>query len=351
MNDDELFRQAEVTYDGAVCLDESVVCDGYKEGFDTAVFTHIHSDHVTERFGTCLHRCCVYASKTTLDMIEALTGSSYKIHTQVHRMQTGEPVMLRRGSACDYVELFDSNHVLGASQVLLTMSNKLKILYSGDIAPGDSPPECNVLVIDSTHGSPIYDKRIDASSLGRRLADAVVESIEGKRPVRIHAHRGRLQEIMHLLSSDSRIPHDTIRFLCSGKDMRLAQVYARNGMEIRGCMDVGSYEGEAVLDSDLPWIEFTTSTRISSKEEDGRVTPISVLGRPGKTTMAEHGTVQWFAPDEHAEFSQILEYVNKARPQVVVTDGDRSKYGQELADHISSKLGIKAKTSPRRADV
>ena len=89
--------------------------------------------------------------------------------------------------------------MLGSSQVFLQTHDKLKIAYSGDISPLDTPQKCDILVIDSTHGDPRFDKIIDGKSLERRLVDIVIDAIDNGKPVCVHAHRGRLQHIMHLL--------------------------------------------------------------------------------------------------------------------------------------------------------
>lgn len=345
MSKEDLFNQVSITGNGAICLGDSVVCDGFAPGFKAAVFTHIHSDHISSSFKTCMHQYNVYSTKITVDLLEALTDNSYAIHTQLHRLSNKESKMIRHNSTCDFLTLYESKHMLGASQVLLTTHDKLKILYSGDIAPGDSPPECDVLVLDSTHGSPVFDKKIDSPSLERRLGDIVVESLESNKPVRIQAHRGQLQEIMHMLTENPRIPHDTLQFLASAEDIRVAGIYSNNNMRIRPITDRASYEAEEIIYGNHPWIEFSANFK-KSANTDSRIVPITVSGRIGPDTMIRGEYGHWFASNKHAEFSEILDYVKKANPKAVVTDNTRSKYGRVLADEINKRLGISARTLP-----
>ena len=54
MNDKELLSKIRISENGAICLDKSLVCDGFASGYDNAAFTHIHSDHVDKYFDTCM---------------------------------------------------------------------------------------------------------------------------------------------------------------------------------------------------------------------------------------------------------------------------------------------------------
>ena len=346
MADADLFKQAAITEDGAICLGRSVVCDGFAPGFHAAAFTHVHQDHVGDRFETCMHNYQVYTSKITGELLEAITEDTYSCRTQFHRIGYDEPQGVWINGRMDYLRLLESDHMLGASQVLLTTHDGLKILYSGDISPHDEPPKCDVLVIDSTHGNPNLDKTIDSGSMERRLVEAVVESITSQMPVCIHAHRGKLQHIMHLLSGqDHRIPDD-VRFLTGGTDMRVADIYKKYGYEIRDLVNIRTYDGEEILSKEYPWIEFDVSMDRTRRERRGTVARITVSGSYGNAVMQQGDKTLWIASDEHAEFTDVLRYVKSAEPRVVITDSNRTPHGPTLADRITADLGIKAKHMP-----
>lgn len=349
MNRDDLFDQVMVTPSGAVCL-KSIVCDGFEPCFHAAAFTHVHSDHISGSFETCMGRYHIYVSKITRDLLESITGDTYRGRTQLHTVDYGKPTEINYDNKVDYLTLFESGHMLGSSQVFLETHDKLRILYSGDVSSDDLPPECDILVMDSTHGDPRFDRIIDSRSLERRMCDAVRDSIFEKKPVRIHAHRGRLQHIMHILSVSGTVP-ETIPFLSGEIDKQMAQIYRKYGYEIRELVDRKSYDGDNIVYGNYPWVEFVASTHTIPREENGEVTSINMIGGFGKATMRHEGNRYWIAADDHAEFSDLLSYVRKANPDVVVTDNYRGSYGVTLAGQIKTRLGIATKSLPVIHDV
>jgi len=347
MDDENLFEQVQITKDGAVCLGNSLVCDGFEPGHKAAAFTHIHSDHIGDSFETCLHQYPIYMSKITADLLKAITDDTYDKRNQVHIVDYGSNNPIKHDDGSDYVTMLQSSHILGASQILLHTRKDVRILYSGDIAPDDQPPECDILVVDATHGSPHFDKKIEPESIMRRMLDSVLDSIDNKKPVCIHAHRGKLQEIMHVLTQHQNI-QENIKFLSSPTDKKVASVYSKYGYEIReDLLDVNGYEGDEVRYGNLPWIEFRTSMDKTRRETEGSMHSVVVSGRSGGSTINESESGFWMTSDAHAELSGILRYIEKAKPRVVVTDNStRTKNGQTLADIVSSRLGIPAKPMP-----
>ena len=342
---EELFSKVRINKKGAIILGNSVVCDGFESDLHAAVFTHIHKDHISKDFETCMHRYDVYTSKTTEKLLEAITEDIYRGRTQFHSIDYNSPCMIKCGDKGDLLTLIESKHMLGASQVFLKTWDKFKILYSGDISPNDKPPQCDILVLDSTHGTPIYDKNIESDSLNRRLLDFVNNAIDNGKPVCVHAHRGKLQYIMHLLTLDDNIPV-SVPFIAKATDARLAGVYTNSGMKIRKIHVSDTYEGNEIRYGEYPYVEFKTGFEKSLKEEHGEVQTLCVAGRPGKYVMNNTEQECWIASDAHAEFSAILEYVKKANPRIVITDNIRSKHGVDLAEHIEQRLDIRAKALP-----
>jgi putative mRNA 3-end processing factor len=345
MNDDELFSQVNITDNGAICLGESLVCDGFEPGYKAAVFTHIHSDHISKSFETCMHQYHVYTSKITAELLESITEDTYIGRTQFDPIDYDSPKMIKYDGKGDVLTLIESKHMLGSSQVFLQTHDKLKILYSGDISPDDHPPKCDVLVIDSTHGDPRFDKIIDNQSLERRLLEVITESIDNGKPVCVHAHRGRLQHIMHLLSNHKDIP-ETVPFLATRTDYQVAQIYHKYGISVREMVDLDSYAADEITHDIYPWIEFRANSLLTKREEKGQVTNVAVMGGFGSATMLGGDGKYWIAADDHAEFSDLLRYVKEADPQVVVTDNFRASFGDRLAKEINSRLGIPTKSLP-----
>lgn len=340
----DLFEQVRVAPSGAICL-KSVVCDGFEPGFHAAAFTHVHSDHISGSFETCMGQYHIYVSKITRDMLEAVTDDTYRGRTQLHTINYGEPAEITHDGKADYLTLFESKHMLGSSQVFLETHDNLRVLYSGDISPDDRPPKCDALVIDSTHGDPRFDRIIDSGSLERRMYDIVNGAISEKRPVCIHAHRGRLQHIMHRLSEPG-VVRDSIPFLGGHVDLRMAQIYRKYGYGIRELKNRKSYEGDEIVCGGYPYVEFVASPNATPQEERGQAVTLNMIGGFGRATMGHKDGRHWIASDDHAEFSDILDYVREADPQMVVTDNYRGSYGMELAEQIKTRLGIPTKPLP-----
>ena len=328
-------------------MSELLVCDGFEKGHTAAAFTHIHHDHMGSSFGTCMHNYPVYVSKITGDLLTAITDDNYIHRTQLRVVdyESDQDIMTKNGVS--YLRLLESSHVLGASQILLQTHSGIKILYSGDISPDDRPRKCDVLVIDSTHGSLHFNKQIDSSSLERRLVEAVIDSlVHKKKSVCVHAHRGKLQELMSVLSCNPNMPSG-IKFLAEEIDARVASVYCKYGAEIKDLVVLNSYQGEEITCSDYPWVEFRSTMRRTMKEEKQIMTRVSVSGSYGTSTIRHNGEELWIASDEHAELDGVLKYVKNADPKIVVTDNScRTKTGSTLAEIISERLNIPSRPMP-----
>ena len=347
MSEGDLFSKVKITPEGAISMGNVLVCDGYEKNHKAAAFTHIHSDHLGDNFVTCMHNYPVYVSKVTGDLLEAITDDSYSYRTQLHVIDYETPQNIREGNRVSYLTLTESSHVLGASQILLHTSDDIKFLYSGDISPDDRPPKCDVLIIDSTHGNVNFNKQIDGSSLERRLVDAVLDSVlNNKKPVCVHAHRGKLQHLMSVLSRHPDMPVD-IKFLSEEIDARIATVYCRYGSDIREVVILGTYDGDEVTCGSYPWLEFRSTMARTIREKNQSVTRMLVSGNHGETTMRQNEETFWLASDEHAELNGILKYIKEADPKIVVTDNSRrTKNGVKLAQIVFDELGIETKHMP-----
>lgn len=346
MKDERLFNRVKITPDGAISLGGILVCDGYEKGHIAAAFTHIHHDHMGNNFGTCMHNYPVYVSKITGDLLKAITGDNYFHRTQLHIVDYETPQHIAVGGHVSYLTLLESSHVLGASQILLQTSDN-NVLYSGDISPNDRPRKCDVLVIDSTHGSLHFNKQLDGGSLERRLVDAVLDSLlNKKKPVCIHAHRGKLQYLMSVLSCHRDMPLDA-KFLSEKIDGQVAAVYCKYGARIRDIVPLNSYESDEITCGDYPWVEFRPTMDCTIKEKNQSMTRVTVSGSIGAVTIRQNGEALWIASDEHAELNGILKYVKDADPRVVITDNShRSNNGTTLAEIIESELEIPSKAMP-----
>ena len=350
MDDNDLFSYASISEDGSIRLGKYVVCDGYAHDVKAAVFTHPHVDHAKNSFEKCMHRYPVFMSHITTKLLEAINNDTYKIRTQLHQLDFGQPTPIRHNGSVDYLTLFESKHMFGSGQVFLQTDDNVKIVYSGDISPHDKAPECDVLVIDSTHGNIRFDKQIDGQSLERRLNDWVVEAINKGMSVCIHAHRGKLQHIMCNLANNDNIPN-TIKFLASATNIRMAIVYTNRDdciIQQERMLDIKSPDAENLMEERYPRIEFRDTMQQTSEENEGAIRSISITGGFGTSTAHNKNEQYWIASDEHAEFTDLIEYVKRANPRIVITDNKRTPNGLNLATYLYNKLGIPARSMPEQ---
>ena len=201
-----------------------------------------------------------------------------------------------------------------------------------------------MLVLDSTHGSPMFDTKPDARRLEEDLVRYGCMEMANSKNVLVRAHRGRLQYTMHLLHR--ALPPD-VRFLAHWKDIRLAAVYARHGMGIRKCADYGAPEGGEVYSGGAPYVEFRAhGTGSHVLEDTDQMVTFNLGGRflGGGTALRKNGGYHIEFMD-HADYGSILEYVRKADPEWVVTDYARGRQGARLAEAIRN-MGISAVARP-----
>lgn len=360
-----LSEYAEITSDGAILLGKHTVVDGHHYDREIGIVTHVHMDHIQNLTQT-LHECSrVYMSPPTFDLLAArhsnefnVSGETYFRGRHIYRMDFGEPLRppLRTrepGSPnlyADKITLFRAQHILGSAQVLIETGDGKRIAYSSDFTqPGTKPIECDVLVLDATHGSPAFDAPVHSPSLKNRLLEYIDREIQNGNSICIRAHAGRLQYIMHVLSS--RFPN--IPFITSGENARMARVYDKYGFGIKELMlDDTLKSRELLMAESALFIEFKgASSSQSDAEIANRAAVFNLGGIPGSKTAIripdtnnKHYRLELA---DHANYSQILQYVKDCNPKLVITDSYRSKsHCVKLAKSIREKLKIDAIAQP-----
>jgi len=360
MNEEEATKYADIKPDGSILLGRHTVCDGANYGRKIGVFTHIHRDH-TKLFDKAMHGCsAIFVTPPTLDMLAAMdqdpptvSAECYFGGRHIHALDYGSPKrpkldeFSQTSGYGDSITLYQSHHILGSCQVLVE-TDGLRIAYTGDFGRDAKPIKCDILVMDSTHGHPMFGAQADPENLGRRLAEDVDEEIQKSKRIIIRAHRGRLQEAMHLLGR--QLP-DEVRFLAHPTDIRLVPTYRKYGMGIRDCISYESEDGRDTQEGGSPYVEFRAhGSRKGFLEEDQEKTAVFNLGGTylGRyTTLRKNGSYNLEFMD-HADYGSIIDYVKKAEPQYVVTDYVRGRRGENLAEAIR-ETGIGAVARPMDA--
>ena len=296
MNESTVRKYAQIKQDGSILIGNNTVCDGADSNRKIGIFTHIHRDH-TELFNKAMHECSqIFVSPPTLDLLAALdqdfasdvSTECYFKGRHIYPLDFDTPKVPKINDMYgDKITLFPSKHILGSSQVLVEAEDGTRIVYTGDFGPDAKPIPCDILVIDSTHGDPMFNTVVDRESLERRLVDYVDKEIQEGKSIMIRAHRGRLQYIMYLLSNT--IPGQT-KFLCHPIDRKLIQVYEKYGMCIRECISFKSSVGEDIHESGTPYVEFRSHGQGANfMENTEKMTVFNMGGRYlGGGTVIRH---------------------------------------------------------------
>ncbi len=314
-----------------------------------------------------MHECsAIFVSPPTFDLLAALeqtdddnvSAEAYFEGRHIHRLDFGVPITPKKfireinpkQEFSDKITLIKAHHILGSSQVLVNTDDGKDILYSSDFSyPETKSVNCNVLVLDSTHGDPMFNAVVDSESLENRLVEYVDREIEAGNPVCIRAHVGRLQYTMSLLSE--RIASN-IDFLSTGKNRKLAPVYRKYGMPIREIIDSKTFDGDEILGKNFPFIEFKTNPEAKSiAEMDNRAAVFHLSGYMlgTRTTIKQNPGDEknyYLEFGDHGNYSNIIKYVNACGPELVITDNYRSSWGEKLAKRIKEETGIDTISQP-----
>lgn len=344
---------AAVTRDGAITMGRLLCVDGHAYNRKYFAFTHMHSDH-SEKLPKCLYNGRVYMTKPTRDLLEAIHDDNYGSKpshikkTQITTTDYETPVILNddKKEIAEKMTFCSSSHVLGSSQIEI-ISNDKKIVYSGDITSDDKPPNgVHTLIVDSTHGHPKYARYSDPESMERRFIDKA-EAVVCKdvRPVVIHAHRGKLQEVMSLISSRSELNNQDIKTLTSSTNKRVAKVYEKYKFKMPNrILDEELDEGQSVIHGDLlPFIQFSTSFHRKEYEVKGKAYSIFLVDNP-TNQFTENDNTSVFLTTSHADFKGLIKYVSMSNAENVIVDGYRTKQAPKLVEELR-KLGFSSVTA------
>lgn len=132
--------------------------------------------------------------------------------------------------------------MLGSCQVQVERDDGFRVGYSGDFQwPMRSPIQVDVLVVDSTYGSPDSIREHAQGEIEARLVELVLGKLK-QGPVHIKAARGTIQRAVHLLGTDVRQP-----VLCTRRLYDEIEVYQRYGSAVCDLVRLDTPEGKDVL--------------------------------------------------------------------------------------------------------
>lgn len=293
---------------------------------DFVLISHAHGDHISG-FKSGKPKL---ASYVTIKLYEAQAGKSLKdvfpAFLSSQRLSIG---------GLD-VEVHDSGHILGSSQFLF-LKHSSSLVYTGDLNLEETiitrpakPIECEELIIDSTYGhwDLIFPGRDEV------YVDIIswVESLlnSGRAPVFIAYSIGKAQELIALINRWL-----DVEVLVDDKIRKVNRVYGECGFEF-DCVNLSTKEGVEVLrSSSLPAV-FSSRDSFKLAEDFGFLKAIAT----GWTLIYPYRNFHACFPlSNHADFPQLVNYVEEANPRVVYTLG---YYAKRFARWIKRNMGIES---------
>ncbi len=339
--DPGIMRYVGILDTGAVLLGYSYAADGYADR-PVRIITHAHSDHMVGLKESLQRSVLIVATPATIELVEELGRLSAR-NRHIYR-QKALPLPYHRTISYDdeKLTLFPARHIVGAAQVLVETREGYRIAYTGDfkLKGTEVIREPHVLVIEATYGSPRY-RRPFKEEVEDLLVDIVLGEVS-RRPVVIYGYYGKMQEAMEIL----RKRGVEEPFVMPQRVYRITRIAEKYGYAIDNYYLDTSISGKEIISRGRGYIYFAHMARARYRRLDGVVNVI-LSGWEFREPVRRLDAASWLvALSDHADFDELLEYVRRSQPRLVVVDASRQGAAEELADAINRYLGIQAIVLP-----
>lgn len=213
------------------------------------------------------------------------------------------------------VELFPSGHILGGAQILIEKGG-VKIVYTGDFKLRGSLTalkaeikRCDLLILESTFGLPQY-KFPRPQEIYERMVEFVEDAqTSGQIPVFLAYSLGKAQEAMKILSNRG------YKLSVHGTIYNIAKIYEEFGVKFKNWehYQAGNLEGKVLIVP--PW---ANRSRLVENIPRKRIAVLTGWAIDAKATNY-FGVDEAIPLSDHADFSELMEYVKKAQPKKIYT--------------------------------
>ncbi len=264
---------------------------------DFAFVSHAHADH------TARHRK-ILSTPATSRLLRYRLGIDSHI-----TLSPGEAHETGGGR----LSLYPSGHILGAAQILVELNGE-RLLFTGDfkLKPSRTAEPCEIvpcdhLIMECTYGRSQY-RFPDRNSVEERLIEHVDGLMRnGNVPVLFAYALGRAQEMTRLLSGSG------YRVALEKKAFETAEIYKELGIDLGSfeSFDENDYEGRVLIFPPHLW---RSPVLINiRKRKTIAVTGWAMDGRQ----QAWYRSDAAFPLSDHADFDDLIQYVETARPRNV----------------------------------
>jgi len=135
-------------------------------------------------------------------------------------------------------------------------------------------------------------------------------------------------------------------FVVPEKIHRVSKVCELHGMKLgKQLIPFGGEEAQSMLTQNEPSVVFYHS--YSRKKVEGEALRIYASGWQFRKPCRRVGANEYVvALSDHSDFNELLEYVERCNPRMVITDKYRSEAANIFAREIEKRLKIPAKAAP-----
>ena len=310
-----------VEYDGS-----GITFDPTKISYDYPVFvTHAHSDHASAL------RQPEIVKHATPETIELLKVSGWSNLDNISEVNVGSKIRIGELE----IIVHNAGHILG-SVMYEVCSPEGNLLYTGDIGLEDTftvtsaePSKCDMLVVESTFGAPMF-KFPKISDVGIEMVRWAVMDIIPK--ARIPSFKtdsiGNAQEIISIFNKMTKLPVVTNK-----RTTKISEVYVKNGFDL-DFHDIASEEGQKLL-------ELGTCAFITSKGSRPKLSNLeNALASGWAVLFGNRGRA--FPLSDHADYVSLIKFIRGCKPKRVLTfhGGSLTK---DFHKRIKNNVGIDAK--------
>ena len=333
----QVYSKASITKFGAILLGKHVACDAYDEYRPLRVVTHAHADHMVGLGKSLKNGEVTVMTPATKDMIEALKGSQWLARGLVKTLDYGEPFTYKD----ETLTLYFADHILGTAQALVEDDEQTRILYTSDFRYSRTPlVKADILVMEATYGDPVRVRPF--SIMVESMLVSLVEQGLNRGPVYIFGYHGKLQKMMRILH-EAKIKSP---FIIPKKIFNVSKVCEKHGMKLgKQLLPFDCEDAQSMLTKNEPSVIFFHS--YSRKKVKSKALQIHASGWEFRKPCRRVGENKYVvALSDHSDFNELLEYVERCNPRMVITDRYRSEAANVFARALENRLTISAKASP-----
>ena len=276
-----------------------------------AFVSHAHTDHLASHH----HAYCSVETKVLARQRQS-TGNFQAV-------PWGESIEVGGGR----IRLAPAGHILGAAQLVVEPVSEGRLVYTGDLnlrrritAPAAEIIECDTLVIETTFGHPRYRWPSDEESVAMLVEGIAQATKKRRRPVVVGYALGKSQELVAtLIRSGFRVGAEpSVKTFCD--------IYRELGTDVGEVASAGDEDHDFEVLVASP--SFVRGRRRSGRGNDFIIWASGwAIDRSFRYRMGADAAIPF---SDHADFDQLMEYVERSKPSRVYTMHGTSEFARQL---------------------